>query len=64
MKNRTRQRENRRKKHCERSLDRRNDIGTEDMTACNAVNRFRSGSKAEIILRQKRKEKGIWTRKQ
>lgn len=47
MKNRTRQRENRRKKHCERSLNRRNVLSAEDLAAYNSVNRIRSGSMRE-----------------
>ena len=51
MKDRKRQRENRRKKHPEASLDRRNGFGAHDLTAYNAVNRIRCGSKTEIVLR-------------
>ena len=51
MKDRKRQRENRRKKHQEASLDRRNGFGANDLTAYNAVNRIRCGIKTEIVLR-------------
>lgn len=50
MKNRTRQRENRRKKHYEEKLSRRNAYGNKDMTAYNAVERIRTGGKAAIKL--------------
>ena len=51
VRDRKQQRANRRKKHYEQSLDRRNDYGAKDLTAYNAVNRIRTGGKAEIVLR-------------
>ena len=48
---RKQQRANRRKKHHEQSLERRNDYGAKDLTAYNAVNRIRTGGKAVIVLR-------------
>lgn len=51
MKDRKRQRENRRKKHREASLERRNGFGANDLTAYNAVNHIRYGNKFEIVLR-------------
>lgn len=51
VKSRKRQRDNRRKKHHEASLDRRNGFGANDLTAYNAVNRIRCGNKTEIVLR-------------
>lgn len=51
VKDRKKQRENRRKKNQEELLDRRDKCGVEDLTAYNAVRQIRSGGKAEIILR-------------
>ncbi len=49
MKNRKRQRENRRKGH-EELLSKRNSYGFKDLTAYNAVRGMREGSKAVIAL--------------
>ncbi len=51
MKDRKRQRENRRKKHHEELLDKRNSCGVKDLTAYNAVRQIRTHGKAEIVLR-------------
>ena len=51
VKNRERQRDNRRKKHQETSLDTRNGFGAYDLTAYNAVNRIRCDKKIDIVLR-------------
>ena len=48
---RKQQRANRRKKHHEQALERRNDYGAKDLTAYNAVNQIRTGGKASIVLR-------------
>lgn len=50
MKNRTRQRENRRKKHYEEKISQRNAYGNKDLTVYNAVERMRKGDKAQIKL--------------
>lgn len=50
MKNRIRQRENRRKKHYEEKLSKRNEYGSKDMTAYNAVEQIRKDGKAQIKL--------------
>ena len=51
MKNRNRQRENRRKKAAEERVDKRNAYGVKDLTAYNAVQQIRTGGKATIALR-------------
>ncbi len=51
MKDRKRQRENRRQKHQEELLDKRNNCGVKDLTAYNAVLQIRSKGKAQIALR-------------
>lgn len=51
MKNRKRQRENRRLKEKEEMLDKRNSCGIKDLTAYNAVLQMRTGGKAAIVLR-------------
>ena len=51
VKSRKRQRDNRRKKHHEASLDRRNGFGANDLTAYIAVNRIRCVSKTDLVLR-------------
>ena len=48
---RKQQRANRRKKHHEQALERRNDYGAKDLTAYNAVNRICTDGKAAIVLR-------------
>ena len=50
MKNRIRQRENRRKKAMEERLDKRNACGVKDLTAYNAVQQIRTSGKATIVL--------------
>ena len=51
MKNRQKQRENRRKKHREEMLDRRNACGVKDLTAYNAVLQIKTSGQAAIVLR-------------
>lgn len=51
MKDRKRQRENRRLKNKEELIDRRNNCGVEDLTAYNAVLQIKTNGKAEIVLR-------------
>ena len=51
MKNREKQRENRRQKSREEAIERHNKCGVKDLTAFNAVNRIIVGDKAPIILR-------------
>lgn len=51
MKNRKRQRENRKLKPKEELLDKRNSCGVKDLTAYNAVRMMRSGGKATIALK-------------
>ncbi len=46
-----RQRANRRKKATEARLDKCNAYGVKDLTAYNAVERIRTGSRATIILK-------------
>ncbi len=48
---RTQQRANRRKKHHEEKLERRNCCGIKDLTPYNAVQQIRTNGKAEIALR-------------
>ncbi|MDY6086604.1 MAG: hypothetical protein SPI01_01235 [Succiniclasticum sp.] len=50
MRNRTRQRENRRKKHHEEKLEKRNAYGNKDLTAYNAIEKIRSKDKSIIEL--------------
>lgn len=50
MKNRERQRENRRLKHREEGLEKKNIFGAKDLTAYNAVQRMRLGKKATVKL--------------
>ncbi len=50
MKNRTRQRANRRLKHHEEKLDRVNAYGKKDLTAFNAVEQIRTHGRADIII--------------
>ena len=51
MRDRKQQRANRRKKHYEQSLERRNDYGAKDLTPYNAINRIRTCGKALMVLR-------------
>ncbi len=51
MKNRKKQRENRKLKIREEMLDKRNSCGVKDLTAYNAVQQIRTNSKAAIVLR-------------
>lgn len=51
MKNRKRQRENRKLKHKEEMLDKRNGCGFKDLTAYNAVLQIKTNNKANIVLR-------------
>ncbi len=50
MKDRKRQRENRRRKHREEGLEKKNIFGVKDMTAYNAVQRIRIGGRATLKL--------------
>lgn len=50
MKNRKKQRENRKLKSKEELLDRRNSCGVKDLTAYNAVRQIKTGGKAPIVL--------------
>lgn len=52
MKNRNRQRENRRIKEREERLSKRNAYGNKDLTAFNAIRKIQTGGKAEIDLGQ------------
>ena len=51
MKNRIKQRANRKIKEQEGCLDKRNHYGNKDLTAYNAVQQIRTKGKAEIALR-------------
>lgn len=51
MKNRERQRANRRLKQKEELLDKKNDLGVKDLTAYNAVKQMVTNGKAIIVLR-------------
>jgi hypothetical protein len=51
MKDRKRQRENRKLKHKEELIDRRNHCGVKDLTAYNAVLQIKTNGKASIILK-------------
>ena len=51
MKNRIKQRANRKLKLQEERLDKRNYCGAKDLTAYNAVQQIRTKGKAEIALR-------------
>lgn len=51
MKNRRRQRENRRRKHAEELLAKESGYGHKDLTPYNAVRLIASKGKAEIALR-------------
>ncbi len=51
MKNRIRQRENRRKIVMEERLDKCNACGVKDLTAYNAVQKIRTNGRATIALR-------------
>ena len=51
MKNRIKQRVNRKLKEQEARLDKRNHFGNKDLTAYNAVQQIRTNGKAEIALK-------------
>lgn len=51
MKDRKRQRENRRLKSKEELIDRRNHCGVKDLTAYNAVLQIKTNGRAPIVLR-------------
>ena len=51
MKNRKKQRENRKLKSKEELLDRCNACGVKDLTANNAVLQIRTGGKAALVLK-------------
>lgn len=51
MKNRDRQRKNRKLKHKEEQIDKRNAYGAKDLTAYNAVEQIRTGGQAAIALK-------------
>lgn len=51
MRNRERQRANRKAKRREEALDRRSGSGYQDLTPFNAVNRIRTNGKAQIALK-------------
>ena len=51
MKNRDRQRKNRKLKQKEERIDKRNACGVRDLTAYNAVEQIRTGGRAVIVLR-------------
>lgn len=50
LKDRKRQRENRRIKQREKLIDKRNDCGVKDLTAYNAVRQIMTNGKANIVL--------------
>lgn len=51
MKNRVKQRANRKLKAQEERLNKRNNCGVKDLTAYNAVQQIRTKGKAEIVLK-------------
>ena len=51
MKNRIKQRANRKMKEQEERLEKRNHFGAKDLTAYNAVQQIRTKGKAEIALK-------------
>lgn len=51
MKNRERQRENRKQKQQEELLEKRNCMGYKDLTAYNAVAKIKYGKKTAIIMK-------------
>ena len=51
MKDRKRQRANRKAKHHEEKLDKRSDYGYKDLTPYNAALKMRTNGKAEIALK-------------
>lgn len=51
MKDRKRQRENRKMKKVEEVISKRNDFGIKDLTAFNAVMQIKTNGKAAIMLR-------------
>ena len=50
MKDRKRQRKNRKLKHHEEALDRRSSTGYKDLTPYNAVLKMKTNGKSEIVL--------------
>ena len=51
MKNRNRQRENRKRKPREERIGKCNTYGVKDLTVFNAVEQIRTGNRSEIVLR-------------
>lgn len=51
MKDRKRQKENRKLKHKEELIDRRNHCGIKDLTAYNAMLQIKTNGKATIVLK-------------
>ena len=51
MKNRQKQRENRRSKHYEERLDTHNGYGARDLTAYNAVMKMKTNGNATVVLK-------------
>ena len=51
MKNRDRQRKNRKMKHKEERIDKRNAYGAKDLTAYNTVEQIRTGGRVAIALK-------------
>jgi uncharacterized protein (UPF0218 family) len=51
MKDRKRQRENRKLKHKEELIDRRNHCGVKDLPAYNAILQIKTNGKATIVLK-------------
>ena len=51
MKNRDRQRKNRRLKQMEERIDKRNACGAKDLTAYNTVEQIRTGGRVAIALK-------------
>ncbi len=51
MKDRKRQRQNRKLKHHEEALDKRNSTGDKDLTPYNAVLKMNTNGKAAIVLK-------------
>ncbi len=51
MKNRDRQRKNRKLKHMEERIDKRNAYGAKDLTLYNTVEQLRTNGKAQIALK-------------
>ncbi len=51
MRNRERQRRNRKLKRLEKRLEKQNAYGAKDLTAYNAVEQIRTGGRAAIVLK-------------